>query len=328
MEKRTLGTGLEVSALGYGVMGNSFGYGPATDRTQAIAVTRAAFDRGVTLFDTAEAYGPFTNEDLTGEALEPFRHQVVVASKFGFAYQNGAIVDLDSRPERIKQAAEDSLKRLRTDHIDLYYQHRVDPKVPIEDVAGAVKDLIQQGKVRHFGLSEASANTLRRAHAVQPVTAVQNEYSVWTRDPESTVLATCEELGIGFVPWSPLGQGYLTGKVGPDMPFDPTLDLRATFPRFTPEGRTANRPVVDLLARVGAKKNATPAQMALAWLLARKPWIVPIPGTRRLDHLDENLGAVNVSLTPDDVGEIESGFAKITVHGARLSEQHMAWIDR
>jgi aryl-alcohol dehydrogenase-like predicted oxidoreductase len=329
MQQRTLGKGgLEVSALGYGVMGNSFGYGPATDRAQAIAVTRAAFDRGVTLFDTAEAYGPFTNEDLTGEALEPFRHQVAVATKFGFAYQNGAIVDLDSRPERIKQAAEDSLKRLRTDHIDLYYQHRVDPKVPIEDVAGAVKDLIQQGKVRHFGLSEASANTIRRAHAVQPVTAVQNEYSVWTRDPEATVLATCEELGIGFVPWSPLGQGYLTGKVGPDLPFDPNLDLRASFPRFTPEGRTANRPVVDLLARVGAKKNATPAQIALAWLLARKPWIVPIPGTRRQDHLDENLGAVDVSLTPDDVREIESGFAQITVHGARLSEQHMAWIDR
>ena len=331
MQKRMIGNGnssVEVSALGYGIMGNSFGYGPPTDRTQAIRVIRAAFDRGVTFFDTAEAYGPFTNEDLAGEALQPIRNQVVLASKFGFAYQNGAIVDLDSRPVRIKQAADDSLKRLRTDHIDLYYQHRVDPKVPIEDVAGAVKDLIRQGKVRHFGLSEASARTIRRAHAVQPVTAVQSEYSVWSRDPEGGVLATCEELRIGFVPWSPLGQGYLTGKVEPDMPFDPNLDLRATFPRFTPEARTANRPVVNLLARIGARKNATPGQVALAWLLARAPWIVPIPGTRRLDHLDENLGAVAVSLTAADMQELESGFSQIALQGARLSEQHMGWIDR
>jgi aryl-alcohol dehydrogenase-like predicted oxidoreductase len=329
MQKRKLGkSNLEVSALGYGVMGNSFGYGPATDRQQEITVIRTAFDRGVTFFDTAEAYGPFTNEELVGEAVAPFREQVVIATKFGFKVENGALTGLDSRPEHIKRAVGGSLKRLRMDVIDLFYQHRVDPQVPIEDVAGAVKELIQEGKVKHFGLSEAGARTIRRAHAVQPVTAVQNEYSVWTRDPEAEVLPTCEELGIGFVPWSPLGQGFLTGKVDAAMTFDATSDLRATFPRFTPEARTANRAVVDLLAKVAERKQATPAQIALAWLLAQKPWIVPIPGTRRLERLEENLGAVNVQLTPDDLREIESGFSQITVHGARLSPEHMALIDR
>jgi aryl-alcohol dehydrogenase-like predicted oxidoreductase len=319
---------LEVSALGYGAMGNSFGYGPATDRRQGIAVIRAAFERGITLFDTAEAYGPFTNEELVGEVVAPFRQQVVIASKFGFKVENGALTGLDSRPEHIKQVADASLKRLKMDVIDLFYQHRGDPRVPIEDVAGAVKDLIQQGKVKHFGLSEAGARTIRRAHAVHPLTAVQNEYSVWTRDAEADVLPTCEELGIGFVPWSPLGQGFLTGKVEPAMTFDPVSDLRSTFPRFTPAARKANRPVVDLLARIGAKKNATPAQIALAWLLAQKPWIVPIPGTRKLERLVENLGAVDVGLTADDLREIESAYSHITVHGARLSPAHMVLIDR
>jgi len=328
MQKRTLGKNLEVSALGYGAMGNSFGYGPPTDRAQAIKVIRAAFDRGVTFFDTAEGYGPFTNEKLVGEAVAPFRDKIVIATKYGFKIENGGIVGLDSRPEHIKQVADASLKRLRADVIDLFYQHRVDPQVPIEDVAGAIKELIQQGKVRHFGLSEAGAKTIRRAHAVQPLTAVQSEYSVWTRDPEAEVLPTCEELGIGFVPWSPLGQGYLTGKVDPSMKFDPASDLRATFPRFTPEGLKANRSVVELLERIGAKKKATPAQIALAWLLAQKPWIVPIPGTRRLERLEENLGAVNVQLTPEDLREFESEFSQITVHGARLSPVHMTWIDR
>jgi aryl-alcohol dehydrogenase-like predicted oxidoreductase len=328
MQTRRLGrSNLEVSSLGYGVMGNSFGYGPATDRKQAIAVTRAAFERGVTLFDTAEAYGPLTNEELVGEAVAPFRDEVVIASKFGFAIENGTIVGLNSRPERIRQVAEASLRRLRTDRIDLFYQHRVDPAVAIEDVAGAVKELIQEGKVRHFGLSEASARTIRRAHAVLPVTAVQNEYSFWTRDPETAVLSTCEELGIGFVPWSPLGQGYLTGTIDPTMTFDPALDLRTTFPRFTEEARRANRPVVDLLARTGAAKNATPAQVALAWLLAKKPWIVPIPGTRRVDRMEENHGALDVRLSPEDLDALESGFRQLTVHGARLSPAHMAFID-
>jgi aryl-alcohol dehydrogenase-like predicted oxidoreductase len=326
MKKRKLGS-LEVSELGYGAMGNSFGYGPAIDRKQGIGVIRTAFERGVTFFDTAEAYGPFTNEELVGEALAPFREQVVIASKYGFKIENGGITGLDSRPGHIKEVAEASLKRLRIEAIDLFYQHRVDPQVPIEDVAGAVKELIREGKVKHFGLSEASARTIRRAHAVQPVTAVQNEYSVWTRDPEAEVLPTCEELGIGFVPWSPLGQGFLTGKVDPAVTFDPVSDLRATFPRFTREARKANWPVVDLLSRIAAKKKATPAQIALAWLLARKPFIVPIPGTRRRERLEENLGAVEVHLTPDDLREIESGYSQITVHGARLSPEHMALID-
>jgi len=307
-------------------MGMSSGYGPATDEKRGLSVIRAAVERGVTFFDTAEVYGPFTNEELVGEALGPVRDQVVIASKFGFDLEGSR--GLDSRPEHIKKVAEASLKRLRTDVIDLFYQHRVDPNVPIEDVAGAVKELIREGKVKHFGLSEAGAKTIRRAHAVQPVTAVQSEYSVWTRDPEEEVLPSVEELGIGFVPWSPLGQGFLTGKVDPAMTFDGTSDLRATFPRFTAEARKANRPVVDLLGAVARRKNATPAQIALAWLLAQKPWIVPIPGTRRLERLDENLGALRVALTPDELREIEGAFSKITVQGARLSEQHMLLIER
>ena len=327
MQKRRLGrSNLEVTALGFGCMGMSFGYGPPADRKESIAVIRAAVERGVTFFDTAEVYGPFTNEELVGEALAPFPDRVVIASKFGFDLEGSR--GLDSRPEHIKKVANASLKRLRTDVIDLFYQHRVDPEVPIEDVAGAVKDLIREGKVKHFGLSEAGAKTIRRAHAVQPVTAVQSEYSLWTRDPEAEVLPTCEELGIGFVPWSPLGQGFLTGKVDPSTTFDASSDLRATFPRFTPAARKANRPVVDLLSSVAKRKNATPAQIALAWLLAQKPWIVPIPGTRRLERLDENLGALKVELTRDDLREIERASAKLAVQGARLSEQHMQLIDR
>jgi len=331
MQKRKLGkSGLEVSALGFGCMGMSFGYGPAADKRDAIALIRAAVERGVTFFDTAEVYGPFTNEELVGEALAPFRNQVVIASKFGFdlAADVAGAPGLNSRPEHIKQVAEASLKRLKTDVIDLFYQHRVDPKVPIEDVAGAVKDLIQQGKVKHFGLSEAGAQTIRRAYAVQPVTAVQSEYSVWTRDPEAKVLPTCEELGIGFVPWSPLGQGFLTGKVNAAMTFDSASDLRATFPRFTPEARKANLTVVDLLTSIAKRKKATPAQIALAWLLAQKPWIVPIPGTTKLERLDENLGAAEIELTADDLREIDSAFSTITVQGTRLSEDHMKLIDR
>jgi aryl-alcohol dehydrogenase-like predicted oxidoreductase len=327
MKKRKLGnSNLEVSAIGFGCMNMSFGYGPAADKQQAIAVIRAAVERGVTLFDTAEVYGPLTNEELVGEALAPFRDQVVIATKFGFDL--AAFPGLNSRPEHIKQVAEASLKRLKSDVIDLFYQHRVDPKVPIEDVAGAVKELIQEGKVRHFGLSEASAKTIRRAHAVQPVTAVQNEYSLWTRDPEAEVLPTVEELGIGFVPWSPLGQGFLTGKVDAKMTLDSDSDLRATFPRFTPEARKANQPVVDLLSAIAKRKKATPAQIALAWLLAQKPWIVPIPGTRKLERMVENIGAAEIELTSADLVEIESAFAKITVQGARLSEEHMKLIDR
>lgn len=327
MKKRKLGnSGLEVSALGFGCMGMSFGYGPASDKSRSIALIRAAFERGVTFFDTAEAYGPLTNEELVGEALAPFRKQVVIASKYGFDLEN--FPALNSRPEHIKKVAEASLKRLKTDVIDLFYQHRVDPNVPIEDVAGAIKDLIREGKVKHFGLSEASAKTIRRAHGVQPLTAVQSEYSMWTRDPEAEVLPTCEELGIGFVPWSPLGQGFLTGKVDPSMTFDTTSDLRATFPRFTPEARKANWAVVDLLREVAERKKATPAQIALAWLLAQKPWIVPIPGTRKLERLEENLGAVNIELTPGDLREIDAAYSKIKVQGARLSEEHMKLIDR
>ncbi|OFW64985.1 MAG: aldehyde oxidase, partial [Actinobacteria bacterium RBG_13_63_9] len=301
MKKRKLGN-LEVSALGFGCMNMSFGYGPAADKKQAIGVIRAAVERGVTLFDTAEVYGPLTNEELVGGALAPVRDQVVIATKYGFDL--AAFPGLNSRPEHIKHVADASLKRLRTDRIDLFYQHRVDPKVPIEDVAGAVKDLIQKGKVRHFGLSEAGAQTIRRAHAVHPLTAVQSEYSLWTRDPEAEVLPTCEELGIGFVPWSPLGQGYLTGTVDAKMTFDIASDLRASFPRFTPEARKANQPVVDLLNTIAKRKKATPAQIALAWLLAQKPWIVPIPGTRKLERMVENIGAVEVELTPADLREI------------------------
>src|SRR6266700_6223176 len=310
MQKRKLGN-LGVSAIGFGCMNMSSGYNTPADKNQGIAVIRAAVEHGVTFFDTAEIYGPLINEELVGEALAPFRDQVIIASKFGFDL--AAYPGLNSRPEHIKQVAEASLKRLRTDRIDLFYQHRVDPDVPIEDVAGAVKDLIQEGKVKHFGLSEACAQTIRRAHAVHPVTAVQNEYSLWTRDPEADVLPACEELGIGFVPWSPLGQGFLTGKVDATMTFDINSDLRATFPRFTPEARKANQPLVDLLNTIAKRKKATPAQIALAWLLAQKPFIVPIPGTRKLERMVENIGAVNVNLTSADLREIESTFLKITV---------------
>jgi aryl-alcohol dehydrogenase-like predicted oxidoreductase len=327
MQKRKLGnSNLEVSALGFGCMGMSFGYGPAAEKQQAISVIRAAVERGVTFFDTAEVYGPLTNEELVGEALAPFRNEVVIATKFGFDL--ASFPGLNSRPEHIKKVAEASLKRLKTDRIDLFYQHRVDPDVPIEDVAGAVKDLIQEGKVKHFGLSEAGAKTIRRAHAVQTVTAVQSEYSLWTREPEAEVLPTVEKLGIGFVPWSPLGQGFLTGKVDAKVTFDSNSDLRATFPRFTPEARKANMAVVDLLKEIARRKKATPAQIALAWLLAQKPWIVPIPGTRKLERMVENIGAAEVELTSADLREIESTFSKITVQGARLSEEHMKLIDR
>jgi aryl-alcohol dehydrogenase-like predicted oxidoreductase len=326
MKKHKLGnSGLEVSALGFGCMGLSFGYGPAADKQEAITLIRSAVELGVTFFDTAEVYGPLTNEELVGEALAPFRKQVVIASKYGFDLEN--FPALNSRPEHIKKVAEASLKRLKTDVIDLFYQHRVDPNVPIEDVAGAVKDLIREGKVKHFGLSEAGAKTIRRAHAVQPVTAVQSEYSLWTRDPEAEVLPTCEELGIGFVPWSPLGQGFLTGKVDATTTFDSASDLRATFPRFTPEARKANQAVVDLLSTIARRKNATTAQIALAWLLAQKPWIVPIPGTRKPERLEENLGAVNIELTPGELREIDAAYSKIKVQGARLSEDHMKLID-
>ena len=323
MQKRRLGNSpLEVSALGLGCMGMSFGYGPAADRQEMISLLRAAVERGVTFFDTAEVYGPFTNEELVGEALAPFREQVVIATKFGFRLNPDGTPGwggLDSRPEHIKAVAEASLKRLRVEVLDLFYQHRVDPEVPVEDVAGAVKELIQAGKVKHFGLSEASAQTLRRAHAVQPVAALQSEYSLWWRSPEAEILPTLEELGIGFVPYSPLGRGFLTGKIDAASSFDST-DFRNTLPRFTPEARRANQALVDLLARLGAEKGATPAQLALAWLLARKPWIVPIPGTRRLPRLEENLGAASVELSPDDLRVIDTAASEIPVQGTRYPE--------
>ena len=321
MQKRKLGnSSLEVSALGLGCMGMSANYGPAADKQEMIVLIGAAVERGVTLFDTAEAYGPFTNEELVGEALAPFHGQVVIATKFGFGIEpTGARRGLNSRPEHIKQVADASLKRLKVEAIDLFYQHRVDPDVPIEDVAGAVRDLIQAGKVKHFGLSEAAAQTIRRAHAVQSVTAVQSEYSLWTRDPEAEVLPACEELGIGFVPFSPLGAGFLTGKIDTNTTFHST-DFRNISPRFTPEARKANQALVDLLGKVAAHKQATPAQIALAWLLAQKPWIVPIPGTTKLNRLEENIGAVNVELTPDDLRELEDAAAKIQIQGARLPE--------
>jgi aryl-alcohol dehydrogenase-like predicted oxidoreductase len=326
MQIRKLGN-LEVPAIGFGCMSISANYGPAADRNQGIEIIRAAHEKGVTFFDTAEVYGPYTSEELVGEALAPFRDKVVIATKFGFAIDG--TIGLNSRPEHIKKVVEESLKRLKTDRIDLYYQHRVDPEVPIEDVAGAIKSLIKEGKVLHFGLSEASARTIRKAHAVQPVTAIQSEYSLWTRDPEHNgVLQTCEELGIGFVPWSPIGMGYLTGKIDAQIKLDPKTDLRSEFPRFKPENLEANRSVVDLLKRFAEKKKATPAQVALAWLLAQKPWIVPIPGTRRKDHLDENLGAINVQLTPSDLREIENAFSAIRVRGERMSERHMQSIDQ
>ena len=321
MQKRKLGnSNLEVSSLGLGCMSMSFGYGPPGDKQQMIAVIRAAVERGITFFDTAEAYGPFTNEDLVGEALAPYRERVVIATKFGFKFAEGRQAGLDSRPEHIKQVAEASLKRLRVDAIDLYYQHRVDPEVPIEDVAGAVKELIQAGKVRHFGLSEAGVNTIRRAHAVQSVTAVQSEYSLWWREPEADVLPTLEELGIGFVPFSPLGKGFLTGKIDENTTFDST-DFRNVVPRFTPEARKANKALVDLLGAIAARKHVTPAQLALAWLLAQKPWIAPIPGTTKLQRLYENIGAAAIQLTSDDLHEIDSAASKITVQGARYPEQ-------
>ncbi len=328
MQKRRLGrSGLEVSAIGLGCMGMSFSYGPPKDKAEMTALLHAAVERGVTFFDTAEVYGPFANEALVGEALAPFRGRVVIATKFGFDV--GAAFDphgrkgapgLDSRPEHIQQAVEGSLERLQVDAIDLLYQHRVDPSVPIEDVAGAVKDLIRQGKVKHFGLSEAAAKTIRRAHAVQPVTAVQSEYSLWWRRPEEEVLPALEELGIGFVPYSPLGKGFLTGKIDEATSFD-SSDFRSTIPRFAPEARKANQALVHLLDRIGRRKKATPAQIALAWLLAKKPWIVPIPGTTKLDRLDENIGAADVALTPDDLREIESAASRIEVEGARYPER-------
>jgi aryl-alcohol dehydrogenase-like predicted oxidoreductase len=321
MQKRKLGkSGLEVSAIGLGCMGMSQSYPPLPDRNAMIGFIRTAVERGVTFFDTAEVYGPFTNEDLVGEALAPVREKVVIATKFGFKFgPNGEPMGVDSRPEHIKQAVEGSLKRLKTDVIDLYYQHRVDPDVPIEDVAGAVKDLIRDGKVKHFGMSEAGVQTIRRAHAVQPVTALQNEYSLWWRRPEAEVLPALEELGIGLVPYSPLGKGFLTGKITEDRTFAST-DIRNTIPRFTPEARKANQALVDLLGDIAGRKKATQAQIALAWLLAQRPWIAPIPGTTKLNRLEENMGAASIPLTPDDLKEIEVAASKIRIEGARYPE--------
>jgi aryl-alcohol dehydrogenase-like predicted oxidoreductase len=322
MQKRRLGkSNMEVSALGLGCMGMSFGYGPAADRQEMISLIRLAVERGVTFFDTAEAYGPFANEELVGEALAPFRDRVAIATKFGFTFEPGGQRGLDSRPAHIKEVAEASLERLKVEVIDLFYQHRVDPNVPIEDVAGAVKDLIQEGKVRHFGLSEAGVQTIRRAHAVQPVTALQSEYSLWWRQPEADVLPTLEELGIGFVPFSPLGKGFLTGQIDENTTFD-SADFRNIVPRFTPEARKANQTMVDLLREIGERKKATPAQIALAWLLAQKPWIVPIPGTTKRHRLEENLGAASIALTPDDLRDIDRAAKAITVQGARYP-QHL-----
>jgi aryl-alcohol dehydrogenase-like predicted oxidoreductase len=331
MEKRTLGSGgLEVSALGLGCMGMSWSYGPPKDKQEMISLIRAAVDRGVTFFDTAEVYGPLLNEELAGEALAPFRGKVVIATKFGWEANpndGGKWSTLNSRPEHIKQVADASLKRLRVDSIDLFYQHRVDLNVPIEDVAGAVKDLIQAGKVKHFGLSEASAATIRRAHAVQPVAALQSEYSLFFREPEQTVIPTLEELGIGFVPFSPLGKGFLTGKIDANTKFEST-DFRNTVPRFSEENRTANQALVDVITRFARAKNATPAQVALAWLLAKKPWIAPIPGTTKLERLEENLGALNVTLTPADVHELETASSEIKIEGARYSPFHQSLVGR
>jgi aryl-alcohol dehydrogenase-like predicted oxidoreductase len=327
MQKRTLGnSNLEVSAIGLGCMGLSYGYGPATDRQEAIRLIRSAVEHGVNLFDSAEVYGPFINEEIVGEALAPFREQVVIATKFGF--KNGNAHDgLDSRPERIREVAEAALKRLRTDRIDLFYQHRVDPDVPIEDVAGAVQDLIQQGKVKHFGLSEAGVETIRSAHAVQPVTALQSEYSLWWRQPEQEILPTLEELGIGFVPFSPLGKGFLTGAINENTTFDST-DFRNTVPRFTPEARKANQALVEVLVKIASQKHVTSAQIALAWLLAQKPWIVPIPGTTKLHRLEENIAAADIVLTPDDLRDIDSAVSKIPVHGDRYSPDRQKLVSR
>jgi aryl-alcohol dehydrogenase-like predicted oxidoreductase len=328
MQKRTLGkSGLEVSAIGFGCMGISFGYGPATSREDGIAVVRAAVDGGVTFFDTAEAYGPFANEELVGEALGPVRDQVVIATKFGFKFENGKSVGLDSRPAHIREVADAALQRLKTDRIDLLYQHRVDPEVPIEEVAGAVKQLIQEGKVLHFGLSEAGAQTIRRAHAVQPVTALQSEYSLWFREPEAEIMPTLEELGIGFVPFSPLGKGFLTGQIDEATSFD-SGDFRNIVPRFTAENRRANLAFVEWLKGFAARKGATPAQIALAWILAQKPWIVPIPGTTKRHRLEENLGAASVELTADELREIAEAVSRIEVHGARYPEHLQKMVGR
>jgi aryl-alcohol dehydrogenase-like predicted oxidoreductase len=326
--KRKLGkSNLEVSAMGLGCMGLSFGLGPAVEKQQGISLIRAAVERGITFFDTAEVYGPYTNEELVGEALAPFRKDVVIATKFGFHIENGKQAGLNSRPEHIKQVAEASLKRLKTDVIDLFYQHRVDDKVPIEETAGAVKELIQQGKVKHFGLSEAGAQTIRRAHKVQPVTALQSEYSLWWREPEQEIIPTLEELGIGFVPFSPLGKGFLTGAINKDTQFDKS-DFRNVVPRFSPENRDANQAVVDLIGEFASQKKATPAQIALAWLLAKKPWIVPIPGTTKLHRLEENIGAVSVHLSADDLRELETTSAKIAVQGARYPAELQKLVGR
>ncbi len=328
MEKRKLGkSGLEVSALGLGCMGLSFGLGPAVDKETGVRLIRAAYERGVTFFDTAEIYGPFTNEELVGEALAPFRDDVVIATKFGFKIENGKQAGLDSRPEHIKAVAEASLRRLKTDRIDLLYQHRVDDQVPIEDVAGAVKQLIEAGKVKHFGLSEAGAKTIRRAHKVQPVAALQSEYSLWWREPEKEIMPTLEELGIGFVPFSPLGKGFLTGAIKKDTQFDKN-DFRNIVPRFSPENRDANQVVVDMVAEFAKKKHATPAQVALAWLLAQKAWIVPIPGTTKLHRLEENLGAVNVALTQDDLRQLDDATSRINVQGERYPEELQKLVGR
>ncbi|OCP38695.1 aldo/keto reductase [Ensifer sp. LC163] len=329
MENRTLGkSGLEVSALGLGCMGLSYGYGPATEKQAAIALIRTAFERGVTFFDTAEAYGPYRNEELLGEALAPMRNEVVIATKFGFDFDaEGGQSGMNSRPEQIRKVADAALKRLKTDGIDLFYQHRVDPNVPIEDVAGTVKDLINEGKVRHFGLSEAGPQTIRKAHAVQPVAALQSEYSLWWREPEAEILPLLEELGIGFVPFSPLGKGFLTGAINADTTFD-SKDFRNVVPRFAPEARKANQALVDLLGQIAARKGATSAQVALAWLLAQKPWIVPIPGTTKLHRLEENIGAAAVQLTTDDLGEIDGALAKVTIEGDRYPAHLQARVGR
>jgi len=328
MKKRNLGkSNLEPSAIGLGCMGLSFGYGPAVDKQQGISLIRAAVERGVTFFDTAEVYGPYTNEELVGEALAPFRNQVKIATKFGFKIENGKQAGLDSRPEHIKETAEASLKRLKTDVIDLFYQHRVDDQVPIEDVAGAVKDLIQEGKVKHFGLSEAGTQTIRRAHKVQPVAALQSEYSLWWREPEQEIIPTLEELGIGFVPFSPLGKGFLTGAINKDTQFDKN-DFRNVVPRFSRENRDANQTVVDLIGQFAKQKNATPSQIALAWILAQKPWMVPIPGTTKLHRLEENLGALNVELTADDLRQLDEATSKINIQGARYPEHLQKMVGR
>ena len=327
MQRRTLGNGLDVSAIGLGCMGLSFAYGPAIEKAQAIALLRAAVERGVTLFDTAEAYGPFANEELVGEALAPFRDRVTIATKFGFTFEGSAQSGMDSRPAHIRDVAEASLRRLKIDAIDLFYQHRVDPDVPIEDVAGAVKDLIQEGKVRHFGLSEAGVRTIRRAHAVQPVTALQSEYSLWWREPERELFPVLEELGIGLVPFSPLGRGFLTGQIDERTTFD-RGDFRNALPRFTPENRKANQHVVEVLRQMGERKHAAPAQIALAWILAQRPWIVPIPGTTKLHRLEENVGGAGIDLTADDLREIADVAANIAIQGERYSEAAQKMVDR